>query len=432
MVRYEIEGGRTLCGECRIQGSKNAVLPMMSAALLNKGCTVLHNCPKIDDVYCMIRIMEHMGCLVRWEGHTLIIDAENIRCCEVVSEESTKMRSSIILMGALLGRCRQAVLGEPGGCVIGARPIDFHLNAFRKMGADIQQRESYLWVQALELTGNAVTLEKPSVGATENILLAAVLAKGVTRIYNAAREPEIVELCRLLCAMGADIIGAGTSCILVKGVKRLHDAQITVMSDRIAAGTYMLAAAATGGEIFISNPPVGQLKSLLKVLNVCGVPSSEDIQGIHVGKMDHYRGIPFLETGPYPGFPTDLQSPLLAMLLKARGKSIIKENIFESRFRVVEEFRKLGAHVSCEGCTCVVEGVPALFGTTLCSGELRGGAALLIAGLMAEGKTTVLDGGYIQRGYEGIEEQLMQLGARITAKEEYFAGDAFANKRKKE
>jgi len=341
VVRYEIEGGRPLCGECRIQGSKNAVLPMMSASLLNKGCTVIHNCPRIDDVYCMIRILEHIGCRIRWEGHTLIIDAGNIRCCEVVSEESTKMRSSVMLMGALLGRCRQVILGAPGGCVIGERPIDLHLAALQKMGADIQQKGSYLWVRAPQLTGSTVSLSKPSVGATENILLAAVLANGVTRIYNAAREPEITELCRLLSAMGADIVGAGTSSILIKGVRQLHDAQITVMSDRIVAGTYMLAAAATGGELFIKNPPMRQLRTLHSVMAECGIPILEDIHGIRVGRTANYRGIPILDTGPYPGFPTDLQSPLLAMLLKAKGKSIIRENIFESRFRVVEEFRKM-------------------------------------------------------------------------------------------
>ncbi len=416
MVRYEIEGGRALAGELKIQGSKNAVLPMMAAAVLNRGSIVLHNCPRIEDVFCMIRILESLGCAVNWEEHTLIIDAYEISSDAVPFEDAKRMRSSVILLGALLGRVKKAVLSYPGGCVIGERPIDLHLSALRRMGADIRQEEEYMYVKAPALTGERIVLSKSSVGATENILLAAVLAKGVTEIVNAAREPEISELCRLLTAMGAQIEGAGSSCIRIRGVTKLHDAEVTVMSDRIVTGTYLLAAAGTGGELTVLNPPCGQLDALLRVLGKLDMKVQESGGLLRIKGEKEYPALSFLETEPYPGFPTDLQSPLLAVLLKAKGRSRIRENIFESRFRVVEEFQQLGARAACVGRLCTVEGVRQLHGAVLDSHELRGGAALILAGLMAEGNTVVRDGGFIRRGYEQIEKDLRGLGACITAR----------------
>lgn len=414
MVRYEIEGGRPLNGELTVQGSKNAVLPMMAAALLCRGSVVLHNCPRIDDVFCMIRILEHLGCTVNWEGHTVIIDAYEVRSETVPAKEAKRMRSSVILLGALLGRRKKAVLSRPGGCVIGERPIDLHLSSLRKMGADIRQEEEYMYVKAPALTGARIELAKSSVGATENILLAAVLAKGVTEIVNAAREPEIPELCRLLRAMGADIEDRGNGYIRVRGVKELHGAELTVMSDRIVTGTYLLAAAAAGGEVTVLHPPSGQVQALLTVLSGMGLTVCETEEYIYVKRTDEYLGVDFLETRPYPGFPTDLQSPLLAVLLRAKGKSRIRETIFESRFRVAEEFPKLGARVSIDGAVCTVEGVPKLHGARLISHELRGGAALILAGLAADGRTTVEDKGFIRRGYECMEADLRKLGAGIS------------------
>jgi len=387
---------------------------MMSAALLNRGCTVLHNCPDIEDVRCMIRIMERMGCVIGREGHTLIIDAGRLHSFAVHTEESKRMRSSVILMGALLGRMHEAVMGEPGGCVIGKRPIDIHLSAFAQMGAEIFSEEEYVHVRAQRLKGTTVFMRKSSVGATENIILAAVLAEGVTRIIHAAREPEITELCRLLRRMGARIEGAGSSCITIRGVKRLHDAGITVMPDRIVTGTYLLAAAGTGGDLTILNPPKGQLYALTEVMKNCGICVEQTGELLRVKGPERYRGIPFLETGPYPGFPTDLQSPLLALLLKAEGRSMIKENIFESRFRVVEQFRKMGGDIRSEGRNCMIKGVPGLTGAVVDSSELRGGAALILAALMAEGTSIIRDGGFIQRGYEQIEAVLNHLGAEVT------------------
>ncbi|MDY5539959.1 MAG: UDP-N-acetylglucosamine 1-carboxyvinyltransferase [Lachnospiraceae bacterium] len=414
MVRYEIEGGRPLNGELTVQGSKNAVLPMMAAALLCRGSVVLHNCPRIDDVFCMIRILEHLGCTVNWEGHTVIIDAYEVRSEIVPAKEAKRMRSSVILLGALLGRRKKAVLSRPGGCVIGERPIDLHLSSLQKMGADIRQEEEYMYVKAPVLTGARIELAKSSVGATENILLAAVLAKGVTEIVNAAREPEIPELCRLLRAMGADIENRGNGYIRVRGVKELHDAELTVMSDRIVTGTYLLAAAAAGGEVTVLNPPWGQVQALLTVLSGMGLTVRETEEYIYVKRTDEYLGVDFLETRPYPGFPTDLQSPLLAVLLRAKGKSRIRETIFESRFRAAEEFPKLGARVSIDGAVCTVEGVPKLHGARLISHELRGGAALILAGLAADGRTMVEDKGFIRRGYERMEADLRKLGAGIS------------------
>ena len=414
MVRYEIEGGRPLNGELTVQGSKNAVLPMMAAALLCRGSVVLHNCPRIDDVFCMIRILEHLGCTVNWEGHTVIIDAYEVRSEIVPAKEAKRMRSSVILLGALLGSRKKAVLSRPGGCVIGERPIDLHLSSLQKMGADIRQEEEYMYVKAPVLTGARIELAKSSVGATENILLAAVLAKGVTEIVNAAREPEIPELCRLLRAMGADIENRGNGYIRVRGVKELHDAELTVMSDRIVTGTYLLAAAAAGGEVTVLNPPWGQVQALLTVLSGMGLTVRETEEYIYVKRTDEYLGVDFLETRPYPGFPTDLQSPLLAVLLRAKGKSRIRETIFESRFRAAEEFPKLGARVSIDGAVCTVEGVPKLHGARLISHELRGGAALILAGLAADGRTMVEDKGFIRRGYERMEADLRKLGAVIS------------------
>lgn len=411
--RYEIDGGRPLVGEVSIQGSKNAVLPMMAAAVLHQGTVVLEHCPVISDVQCMVRILEKLGCTVNWEGHTLIIDAQEIRSVTVPEKEAKRMRSSVMLLGALLGRKGKARLCYPGGCVIGRRPIDLHLSALEQMGAAVTQEDDWLDVSASRLTGQTISFARSSVGATENVLLAAVLAEGVTVIRGAAMEPEIGELCRLLGRMGADISGVGTPVIRVCGVKRLHDARVTVMPDRIVAGTYLLAAAGSGGRLTIENPPVGQLDALLGILRQLEMEVREEKGTLSVVGKPHFPALPFVQTAEYPGFPTDLQSQLLAVLLRARGTSRVRETIFESRFRAAEEFRKLGGQVDICGQDCTVHGTESLAGAVVESHELRGGAALLLAGIFARGTTTVLDEGYIARGYEQPERVLSALGAHI-------------------
>ena len=416
MVHYEIEGGHRLEGECRIQGSKKAVLPMMAAALLQRGTVILHNCPRILDVFCMIRILEHLGCRVDWDGHTLLIDAYELRGCAVPREEAKKMRSSVILLGALLGRRRRAVLCCPGGCVIGERPIDLHLAALSSMGAEICQEEEDICVETGGLHGARICLRFPSVGATENILLGAVLADGETVIRNAAREPEIMELCRLLRQMGAKIAGDGTARICVQGVRKLHGTEITVMPDRIVAGTYLLAAAGCGGSLYLPEAPVRQLACLRQLYACWGMTWREKGGSLYVQSGGDYPAVRYVETRPYPGFPTDLQSPLAAVLLKAKGESCIRETIFESRFRAAEEFRKLGADVQIAGQLCRIRGREKLRGAVLDAYELRGGAALIVAGLMAEGASVVRDEGFLERGYEHIVEDLRGAGAALTCR----------------
>ena len=413
MDRYVIDGGRPLTGEVRIQGSKNAVLPMMAAAVLHQGTVVLEHCPLIADVRCMVRILEKLGCTVNWEGHTLIIEAQEIRSVTVPEKEAKRMRSSVMLLGALLGRKGRARLCYPGGCVIGKRPIDLHLSALEQMGAAVSQEDDWLDVSAPRLTGQTISFARSSVGATENVLLAAVLARGITVIRGAAMEPEIGELCRLLKLMGADISGEGTPVIRIRGVKNLHDARITVMPDRIVTGTYLLAAAGSGGQLTVENPPAGQLDALLDILRQLEMDIREEKGTIRLTGKRHFPALPFVQTAEYPGFPTDLQSQLLAVLLRGRGVSRVRETIFESRFRAAEEFRKLGGRVDICGRDCTVHGVETLTGAAVQSRELRGGAALLLAGLFAEGTTTVMDEGYIARGYEHPERVLSDLGAQI-------------------
>ena len=413
MDRYVIDGGRPLTGEVSIQGSKNAVLPMMAAAVLHQGTVVLEHCPMIADVRCMVRILEKLGCTVNWEGHTLIIEAKEIRSLTVPEKEAKRMRSSVMLLGALLGRKGKARICYPGGCVIGRRPIDMHLSALEQMGASVVHADDWLDVSAPALTGQTISFLRSSVGATENVLLAAVRAKGVTVIQGAAMEPEIGELCRLLRQMGADISGEGTPVIRVRGVKELHDARISVMPDRIVTGTYLLAAAGSGGRLTVENPPAGQLDALLAILRRLEMEVREEKGTLHVVGKRHFPALPFVQTEEYPGFPTDLQSQLVAVLLRGKGVSRIRETIFESRFRAAEEFRKLGGQVDICGRDCTVHGVETLTGGVVQSRELRGGAALLLAGFFAEGTTAVMDEGYIARGYEQPERVLSDLGARI-------------------
>jgi len=414
----EIEGGRPLVGEVCIQGSKNAALPILSAALLNCGVTVLRNCPKIIDVMYMLEILKEFGCRVVWEEDALIVDASRLTDSRVPECYAQKMRSSIMLLGSLLGRLGRACVPYPGGCVIGERPIDLHIEALKCMGAELTEGEAGLEAVCVRPKGAAVRLPFPSVGATENVILLAVLAEGTTVLENAAREPEIEELCRFLNCMGAKIQGAGTSRITVVGVKRLHGGEFTIMPDRIVAGTYMLLTAAAGGKVILRNPPLEQLESVRKVLARMGVRYEGQGEDLLVWGPGRIKGLSGVCTEPYPGFPTDLQSPLMAALCLAQGESRIRETIFEARFKIVEELRKMGARIETKGQEAVIQGVKELQGADLTAKELRGGAALVLAAAAAEGKSRIFGYSYIGRGYENIIRDLQALGVVVNLKKD--------------
>ena len=407
-----ITGGIPLDGEVRIQGSKNAALPIMAAALLNKGTTVLKGCPRIADVFLMEKVLWGLGAGTRWKGNALEICARQIRNCQVEKDLGEKMRSSIVLLGSLLGRCKEAVLPFPGGCVIGARPIDLHLEALKKLGGEFREENGRLYARTRGLCGGSISFSRSSVGATQNAVLGAVCAKGTTVIRGCSREPEIGWLCRFLNQAGGQIQGIGTSCLVIRGVPRLHDTEFTVPADRIAAGTYVCASAITRGGGVLLGPPVGEMGALLAAYEKIGGQYTYNSGKLVLCSQRAFGPVKWLETGVYPGFPTDLQSVFLSVLTCARGVSRVKENIFEDRFKVVPQLRKMGAHIfQMEGQTVKIRGGK-LLGNTVRAEELRGGAALVVAGLGAQGETYVENREFIERGYEDISRDLNCLGAR--------------------
>lgn len=413
MSVIEIDGGNKLNGEVNIQGSKNAVLPILAATVLVNGITKLNHCPKILDVFHMIKILEAIGCHVIWEDSTIIVDSTMLHTSTIPDELVKKMRSSIILMGAMLGRNGSVVITYPGGCTIGARPIDFHLNSFKKMGISVVEKHGLIYCTTDGIKGTDIVLKFPSVGATENIILAAVFAEGKTKIYNAAREPEINELCNFLNTSGANITGIGTENIEINGVKTLHDVNYTVASDRIVAGTYLAAVAGTGGKVTLKEVDYISQISLLEVLGEMGCNISYDENNITISSTGKIHPVSVIRTMPYPGFPTDMQSQIMSVLTIASGTSRIIEDIFEGRYQNVKEQIKFGANIEIQGREAIVYGVPELKGCEVYASELRGGAALVIAGLMAEGKTILHNPFYIERGYEDICRDLRILGANI-------------------
>ena len=414
MAIIQIVGGKELNGEVNIQGSKNAVLPILAATVLVNGISKLNHCPKILDVYHMIKILEAIGCLVEWEGSSIIVDTTTLNTSTVPEDLVKKMRSSIILMGALLGRTKTAIVTYPGGCSIGARPIDFHLHAFAKMNISLKEEDGLIYCNTDDVIGTDIYLEFPSVGATENVILAAVLAKGKTVIYNAAKEPEINELCNFLNAAGAIIVGTGSDKIEIVGVESLHDVEYTTASDRIVAGTYLAAVAGVGGEVVLRDINSSCLEGVILVLQEIG---SDIICGddyIQISSHGRPKPLPIIRTMPFPGFPTDMQSQMMSVLMMATGTSKIVEDIFEGRFQNVKEQLKFGADIQIDGREATIRGVPELYGTDVYASELRGGAALIIAGLMAKGKTNVHNSIHIQRGYEDICRDLSNLGAEVS------------------
>lgn len=413
MDAIHIRGGNALFGETRIQGSKNAVLPVMAAALLIEDISIIDNCPRISDVFHMQKLLTHMGCRISRGDGTLMIDARHVSKDKMSGDSVTGMRSSLTLLGAVLGRLGEISMAYPGGCVIGERPIDIHLDALRRMGVSIEEEEGNFTARADKLKGAVIRLPFPSVGATENVILAAVKAKGVTVLQNAAREPEIVTLCRFLQKAGAVIEGIGSEVLIISGGGFLHGVQFKVPADRIVAGTYLFSVLGTGGHVLLRDAPIGQMHEILKVAVKLGAEMEVSKEGLSVICAPVKKSLPYIKTEVYPGFPTDLQSPLMSVLSAAPGISVIEETIFENRFRMAAELRKMGADILIDGKKAVITGREGLHGCEVFAGELRGGAGLVIAGCMADGETIVRNRHFIERGYEDICRDYQNLGVNI-------------------
>ncbi|PKM49807.1 MAG: UDP-N-acetylglucosamine 1-carboxyvinyltransferase [Firmicutes bacterium HGW-Firmicutes-7] len=413
MGNYSVVGGNRLEGDLTVQGSKNAVLPILAATILNKGKSYLHNCPKILDVCNMINILKAIGCSVIWEDDVLIIDSSIITTDKIPENYVQTMRSSIIVLGSVLGRLKSVMISFPGGCSIGVRPIDLHIKALKQMNINIYDTSGFLKCTTNEIKGSTIHLDYPSVGATENIMLVAVLSSGTTKIYNAAKEPEIMELEIFLNTMGAKVSGAGTDCIIIEGVSKLKDVVYTVMPDRIVAGTFLAATAITGGELLLKNVHANHLEAICSKLEEMGCFIKSNDNSLFIRSDGDLNAINLIRTSPHPGFPTDMQAQIMACLSIAKGTSIISETIFESRFKHVPELSKMGADIIIEGRLAIIKGVDKLHGSEVFAEDLRGGAALIIAGLAAEGKTVVHNSNHIIRGYEDFDDKLKQLGANI-------------------
>ena len=407
-----VQGYYPLKGEIEIQGSKNAVLPMMAAAVLHKGTTVLNHVPRIQDVFCMMGILESMGCVCNLEGHTLTIDAKRLICCGIPKEGGKAMRSSIILLGSLLGRCKEAVAYYPGGCSIGSRPIDLHLSALEKLGAKFEEEGEVIYAATTGLKGTYITLSYPSVGATENVLLAAVGAEGNTILDGAAMEPEVEDLCWMLEAMGANIRGIGTGTLKIQGGQKFHDIQWQVPGDRIVAGTYLSAVMAAGGKALFRKSCPHQLGCVIRTMREMGAEIRLGENEVEIEMTGQPKAVS-VETSPYPGFPTDLQSMMMVLLSVGEGTGYLKEKVFEGRFATAKELHKMGADIIIKGREALITGQKALKAAQVQACDLRGGAALVVAGLAAEGETKVTDCHHILRGYEDICYDLKSLGAKI-------------------
>lgn len=411
MEKFVVTGEVQLCGKIRVGGAKNAALPIMAATLLCSGVSVVHDVPYLSDIKAMQDIMTLLGANIKREGRTLIIDSSNVHRVEVPEQLMREMRASVFLMGPLLGRFHKVRLSYPGGCAIGHRPIDLHLKALEKIGAKIKEKFGFIDAEADKLTGGEIYFDFPSVGATENAIMAAVMAKGITIICNAAREPEILDLQTFLNKMGAKITGAGSDTIRIEGVERLGAVEHTIICDRIQAGTYLIAGAITRGDVVIENIVPEYLFSVIDKLEGIGSVIQVGENSIRV-RSKELRGVD-IKTLPHPGFPTDLQAPILSLLTMAKGTSIITETIFENRFKHVDELMRMGAQIKVEGRTAIIRGVPKLTGTKVTAPDLRAGGALVLAALAAEGTTEIEQIYHIDRGYENFEEHLRSLGAHI-------------------
>ena len=412
MAKIIVRKSNPLNGSVRIDGAKNAVLPIIAATLLAKGKSVLREVPNLKDVHVISDLLRHLGAEVEYEGTTLTVDATNLTTYDAPYELVRKMRASFLVMGPLLARFNQTKISMPGGCAIGTRPIDLHLKGFKALGADVVMDHGFVEAKTDKLVGSKLYLDFPSVGATENIMMAAVLAEGTTIIENAAEEPEIVDLANFLNEMGADVKGAGTNTIRIKGVKELTATEHDVIPDRIEAATFMVAAAMTKGDITVENVILEHLKPVTAKLREAGCEVIEMDKSIRVIGPEKLKAVD-IKTLPHPGLPTDVQAQFMAMLTVSKGTGVVIETVFENRFMHVAEFNRMGANIKIEGRSAIVEGVEKLYGAKVNATDLRAGAALILCGLIAEGETEIGEIYHIQRGYVDIDKKITALGGNI-------------------
>ena len=421
MTKYRVRGGRSLEGTIRVIGSKNAILPILAAVVLTRKPVVLFDFPSLADVENMLLILQSIGCQVSRENSTLILDPSGIDRWVIPDRYVKEIRSSIVMLGAVLARMKRAKITYPGGCEIGQRPINLHLQGLRQLGVIIDESHGYLECEATNMVGADIHLDYPSVGATENIMLAATQAKGRTRIRNAAKEPEIIDLQNFINSMGGKVYGGGSNTIVIDGVESFHETEYAVIPDRIVASTYLLSAAITGSDLIVDNVNIEHIQAIVNKLREAGCMITP-LNGAQTGAVriiapQRLKAVEHTKTYPYPGFPTDMQAIFMSALTVAGGTSIITENIFENRFKHVPELIRMGAHIRTEGKIAVIQGIPKLKGAEVTAGDLRGGAALVIAGLNAEGETLIDNIHYIQRGYDKLDEYLRSVGADITTLE---------------
>ncbi len=414
MSEIIINGTERLEGTLEIQGSKNSALPILAACVLVDGVSVLHNCPLLSDVDAAVAILEHLGCTVKREGHTLTVDSRNVSCYNIPEQLMREMRSSIVFLGSIVSRLSKAKVFSPGGCEIGLRPIDLHLSSLRALGLSVEQQDGALFCEAKNgLVGTTVSLSFPSVGATENIILASVFAKGRTTVLNAAREPEIEDLSRFLNECGCRVHVGSHGTVVIDGVKTAHGAEHTIIPDRIAALTYMSAVASCGGDVLFKSIDTSHFLSVLGTFEGAGCRLEDKRTKLRLISDGNLKAVRDIRTMPYPGFPTDAQAPVTAMLCTAKGTSVIVENIFENRFNHIGELVRMGADIKVEGRVAIVNGVPSLHSAHVLAVDLRAGSALVVAALKAHGETVISGVKHIDRGYEKIEDCLKKIGARI-------------------
>lgn len=415
MESYIIEGGRKLEGTVSISGSKNASLPIIAGSILSGKITRLYNIPNIHDTQITLKILKLLGCKVKKNNGKIEINSKTMNKKQIPEDLMRQMRSTVIMAGAIIGRFKEATFSYPGGCEIGARPIDLHLKAFKKLGINIEEKAGFIHCSCDRIIGTEIDLDFPSVGATENIILATVLAEGVTTISNAAMEPEIEDLAKFLNKMGAKIEGAGTNLVKITGVRNLRDVGYKVMPDRIETGTFLCMAAATHGKVRLINTIPEHITPIIHKLQECGCEIELEKNSIKIDARKNLKAVD-IKTMPYPGFPTDMQSIFASVLSISKGTSIVVENIFENRFKYINELKRMGAKITVEGKTAIIKGVKKLNGTVVSSSDLRGGAALVTAALSAKGVTQVENIQYILRGYEKLDEKLQKIGAKIYMK----------------
>ena len=413
MSVFLVNGGRRLSGSVGIGGSKNAVLPILAAVLLTDGEIVLHNCPRLTDVENMLTILRHLGCRAEFSGNDITISAAGADRWEMNEALARELRSSIFLLGPIIGRFGRALFTYPGGCEIGLRPIDLHLKGLRALKAQIEEVYGYIICKPSSLVGTTVNLDYPSVGATENLMMAAVRAQGHTTIHNAAREPEIVSLQEFINAMGGKVSGAGGTTVEIEGVSNLHGAEFEIPADRIVAGTYLTATAMAGGDVDLRFRPVASIYPVISKLRDAGCDIYERQDGIRIQCNQRPFTVGHIETMPHPGFPTDMQAQFFALATISLGTTVIMENVFENRYRHAGELARMGANITIRDRMAIIHGVERLSGVSVSAGDLRGGAALVLAGLAANGVTRVDDVRFVDRGYEALDKDLAALGADI-------------------